>query len=108
MTITPRRLPSISTRGKRNYVRRINFRGNTSTADEVLRQEMIQMEGASASTDLIEGSKTRLQRLGFFGNVTVDTPSVPGVSDQIDVNYTVEEQSSGNLSASLGFLKVVV
>lgn len=89
--------------GKRNYVRRINFRGNTSTADEVLRQEMIQMEGASASTDLIEGSKTRLQRLGFFGNVTVDTPSVPGVSDQIDVNYTVEEQSSGNLSASLGF-----
>ena len=89
--------------GKRNYVRRINFRGNTNTKDEVLRQEMRQMEGASASTDLIEASKTRLERLGYFGNVTVDTPSVPGVSDQIDVNYQVEEQSSGNLSASLGF-----
>ncbi|TNC83175.1 MAG: outer membrane protein assembly factor BamA [Oleiphilus sp.] len=89
--------------GKRNYVRRINFRGNTNTKDEVLRQEMRQMEGASASTDLIEASKTRLERLGYFGNVTVDTPSVPGVNDQIDVNYQVEEQSSGNLSASLGF-----
>ena len=89
--------------GKRNYVRRINFRGNTNTRDEVLRQEMIQMEGASASTDLIEASKTRLERLGFFSGVTIDTPSVPGVSDQIDVNYNVEEQSSGNLSASLGF-----
>lgn len=89
--------------GKRNYVRRVNFRGNTNTRDEVLRQEMLQMEGASASTNLIEASKSRLERLGFFGNVTVDTPSVPGTSDQIDVNYSVEEQSSGNLSASLGF-----
>lgn len=89
--------------GKRNYVRRINFRGNTSTSDDVLRQEMIQMEGASASTDLIEASKTRLERLGFFSTVDVDTVVVPGLNDQIDVNYTVEEQSSGNLSASLGF-----
>lgn len=89
--------------GKRNYVRRINFRGNTNTRDEVLRQEMLQMEAASASTNLIDASKSRLERLGFFGNVTVDTPSVPGTSDQIDVNYSVEEQSSGNLSASLGF-----
>tara|TARA_R110002073_G_scaffold89014_4_gene211074 strand:- start:31296 stop:33683 length:2388 start_codon:yes stop_codon:yes gene_type:complete len=89
--------------GKRNYVRRINFRGNTNTRDEVLRQELLQMEAASASTDLIEASKSRLERLGFFGNVTVDTPSVPGTSDQIDVNYSVEEQSSGNLSASLGY-----
>jgi outer membrane protein insertion porin family len=89
--------------GKRNYVRRINFRGNTSTRDEVLRQEMIQMEGGSASTDLIEGSKAKLERLGFFSTVNIDTPSVPGTSDQIDVNYSVEETSSGNLSASLGF-----
>ncbi len=89
--------------GKRNYVRRINFRGNISTRDEVLRQEMRQMEGASASTDLIEASKTRLERLGFFSTVSVETPSVPGVNDQIDVNYKVEEQSSGSLSASLGF-----
>ena len=89
--------------GKRNYVRRINFRGNVTTKDEVLRQEMVQLEGASASTDLIEASKTKLSRLGYFGNVSVETPSAPGVNDQIDVNYSVEEQSSGNLSASLGF-----
>lgn len=89
--------------GKRNYVRRINFRGNINTRDEVLRQEMVQMEGASASTDLIELSKAKLEQLGFFSNVTIDTTSVPGTTDQIDVNYSVEEQSSGNLSASLGF-----
>lgn len=89
--------------GKRTYVRRVNFRGNITTSDEVLRQEMRQMEGASASTDLIEASKSRLERLGFFKTVTVETPSVPGVNDQIDVNYSVEEQPSGSLSASLGF-----
>lgn len=89
--------------GKRTYVRRVNFRGNISTKDEVLRQEMVQQEGSVASEELIESSKTRLERLGYFSTVTVDSPAVPGVSDQIDVNYTVEEQSSGNLSASLGY-----
>jgi len=89
--------------GKRAYVRRINFRGNTKTVDEVLRREMRQMEGGWASTDLIDASKTRLERLGFFKEVSVDTPAVPGTNDQIDVNYTVEEQPSGNVSASLGF-----
>ena len=89
--------------GRRTYVRRINFRGNVNTGDEVLRQEMRQMEGASASTGLIEASKSRLERLGFFKTVTVETPSVPGFSDQVDVNYSVEEQPSGSLSASLGF-----
>ncbi|MFE8073226.1 outer membrane protein assembly factor BamA [Marinobacteraceae bacterium S3BR75-40.1] len=89
--------------GRRTYVRRINFFGNTATHDEVLRQEMVQMEGAVASTDLIEGSKTQLERLGFFKTVNVETPAVPGTSDQIDVNYSVEEQPTGSLSASLGF-----
>lgn len=89
--------------GKRTYVRRINFRGNISTSDEVLRQEMVQMEAAAASTDLIESSKTRLERLGFFKTVTVETPLVAGTDDQIDVNYAVEEQSTGSLSASLGY-----
>ncbi|PJF38065.1 MAG: outer membrane protein assembly factor BamA, partial [Phototrophicales bacterium] len=59
--------------GKRNYVRRINFRGNVNTRDEVLRQEMVQMEAASASTDLIELSKSKLERLGFFSDVSIDT-----------------------------------
>ena len=71
--------------GKRAYVRRINFRGNTKTADNVVRREMRQMEGGSASTAKIEQSKVRLERLGFFKEVSVDTLEVPGKSDQIDV-----------------------
>ena len=89
--------------GKRAYVRRITFRGNTATHDEVLRREMRQMEAGWASTAAIEHSKVRLERLGFFKEVTVDTPAVPGTDDQIDVNYTVEEQPSGAISASLGY-----
>lgn len=89
--------------GQRSYVRKINFRGNTSTEDEVLRREMLQMEGASANTDLIQASKERLERLGFFSTVNVETPPVSNTNDQIDVNYTVEEQPSGSVSASIGF-----
>ncbi|OEY67033.1 outer membrane protein assembly factor BamA [Marinobacter sp. X15-166B] len=89
--------------GKRAYVRRVNFRGNVSTRDDVLRQEMTQMEGGVASTDRIEFSKTRLERLGFFKSVDVQTQPVPGTDDLVDVNYTVEEQPTGSLSASIGF-----
>jgi len=89
--------------GKRAYVNRINFRGNTKSADEVLRREMRQMEGGWASTYLIDQSKTRLERLGFFKEVNVETPAVPGVDDQVDVNYAVEEQASGSITASVGF-----
>ena len=89
--------------GKRAYVRRIEFRGNTKTADNVLRREMRQMEGASASSARIEHSKVRLERLGFFREVTVDTVEVPGTSDQVDVEYSVEEQPSGSIGASLGY-----
>jgi outer membrane protein insertion porin family len=89
--------------GKRAYVDRINFRGNTKSDDQVLRREMRQMEGGWASTYLIDQSKTRLERLGFFKEVNVETPAVPGVDDQIDVNYAVEEQASGSITASVGF-----
>ncbi len=89
--------------GKRAYVRRVNFQGNTVTQDTVLRREMRQLEGGWASTAMIEGSKIRLQRLGFFKEVNVETPSVPGTEDQIDVNYTVVEQPSGSISATVGF-----
>ena len=89
--------------GKRAYVNRINYRGNTKSADEVLRREMRQMEGGWASTYLIDQSKTRLERLGFFKEVNVETPAVPGVDDQVDVNYAVEEQASGSITASVGF-----
>ena len=89
--------------GKRAYVNRINFRGNTKTDDKVLRREMRQMEGGWASTYLIDQSKTRLERLGYFKEVNVETPAVAGVDDQIDVNYSVEEQASGSITASVGF-----
>ncbi|WBE24980.1 outer membrane protein assembly factor BamA [Denitrificimonas caeni] len=89
--------------GKRSYVNRINFRGNTKTMDEVLRREMRQMEGGWASTYLIDQSKVRLERLGYFKEVNVETPQVPGTDDQIDVNYSVEEQPSGSITASVGF-----
>lgn len=89
--------------GKRAYVRRINFRGNTTTQDDVLRREMRQMEGGSASTAQIEHSKVRLERLGFFKEVTVDTVEVPGIPDQVDVEFVVEEQPSGSMGLQLGY-----
>jgi outer membrane protein insertion porin family len=92
--------------GKRAYVRRINYSGNTKTRDEVLRREMRQMESSWASSSKIERSKTRLERLGYFESVNVETPPVPGTSDQLDVNYSVVEKSSGNLSAGIGFSQV--
>ena len=89
--------------GKRTYVRRINFEGNTKTADEVLRREMRQMEGAPASSAAIEQSRVRLDRLGYFKGANIETLEVPGTDDQIDLNYSVEEQASGSIGASVGF-----
>jgi outer membrane protein insertion porin family len=92
--------------GKRAYVRHINMKGNTKTRDEVLRREMRQMESSWASSSKIERSKTRLERLGYFEEVNVETPQVVGTSDQIDVNYKVTEKASGNLSAGIGYSQV--
>ena len=89
--------------GMRAYVRRVEFRGNTKTADSVLRREMRQMESASANNALIEMSKVRLERLGFFKEVNVENIPVAGTNDQIDVVYTVEEQPSGSIGASVGY-----
>ncbi len=89
--------------GMRAYVRRIEFRGNTKTADPVLRREMRQMEAGSANSALIEMSKVRLERLGYFKEATVENVPVAGTNDQIDVVYTVEEQPSGSIGASVGF-----
>ena len=89
--------------GQRAYVRRVSFRGNVVTQDEVLRREMRQFEGGWASTQQIDLSKVRLERLGYFRDVAVETPAVPGTEDQIDVDFTVAEQPSGSISATLGF-----
>lgn len=89
--------------GKRVYVRRINFYGNVNTGDEVLRREMRQMEAGWFSTQKIKRSRTRLDKLGFFTDVNVETPAVPGTTDQVDVNYTVTERPAGSLLASIGY-----
>ncbi len=89
--------------GKRTYVRRISFSGNKKTADDVLRREMRQMESAPASAAAIEQSRIRLERLGYFSKATVETPEVPGHDDLIDVEFEVEEQSSGSIGANFGF-----
>ena len=91
------------TSGKRAYVNRINFSGNSMTQDEVMRREMRQLEGGWASTTQIDLSKVRLERLGYFKGVDVETPQVPSTEDQIDVNFSVEEQPSGSISATLGY-----
>ena len=89
--------------GKRTYVRRINFAGNMTTIDDVLRREMRQMESAPASSAAIEQSRVRLERLGFFKTAAVETAEVPGTDDLIDVNFAVEEQSFGSIGGSLGY-----
>jgi len=88
--------------GNRTYVNRINFTGNLSTADDVLRREMRQLESAPASSQQIEQSKVRLERLGYFEAVEVETAEVPGTEDQIDVNYQVAEQNFGSVNFSVG------
>lgn len=92
--------------GKRVYVRKIVFKGNQSTEDEVLRREMRQLEGAWYSQAAIDRSKIRLQRLGFFKIVTIDTPKVPGTDDQVDLAIAVEEQNSGQFQFGLGYSQV--
>ena len=89
--------------GKRTYTRKILFEGNEITQDDVLRREMRQFEGAWASDDKIEQSRVRLERLGFFKEVNVETVPVPGTDDQIDVKFRVEEETTGNVGGNLGY-----
>lgn len=89
--------------GERVYVRRISIIGNTNTADHVVRRELRQFENGWISTNNVERSKQRLQKLGFFKDVSIETPAVPGAKDLVDVVYTVEEQSTGSINAGAGF-----
>ncbi len=92
--------------GSRTYVNRISFFGNTDTADEVLRRELRQMEGAPASNTALEQSKIRMERLGYFEEVEFETNQVPGTNDQIDVDFTVVEQLNGSIGGSIGYGQV--
>ena len=88
--------------GKRIYVRRINISGNSTTRDEVIRRELRQMESAMYSGSAIKRSKQRLDLLGFFKEVSIDTQPVPGSTDQVDLNVKVTEKETGNLMLSVG------
>jgi len=89
--------------GRRVYVRKINISGNVRTRDEVIRREMRQLEGAWFDATRIERSKVRIRRLGYFDDVNIETPPVPGVTDEADVEVTVTERNTGTLLAGIGY-----
>ncbi|WP_334187158.1 outer membrane protein assembly factor BamA [Noviherbaspirillum sp.] len=89
--------------GKRVYVRRVNIGGNTRTRDEVIRREFRQFENSWYDGQRIRLSRDRVDRLGYFTEVGIETPEVPGTTDQVDVNMTVVEKPTGNILLGAGF-----
>lgn len=88
--------------GKRVYVRRINIVGNSRTRDEVIRREVRQLESAWYASNKINRSKERIRRTDYFSDVNVETPAVPGTSDQVDLNISVVEKSTGSVQFGAG------
>lgn len=88
--------------GRRVYVRRINLTGNLRSRDEVLRREMRQLESSWYGADKIARSKQRLDRLQYFSDVNLETPAVPGTTDQVDLNVNVTERSTGSIMFGAG------
>ena len=89
--------------GKRAYVRHVNISGNTVTRDEVIRREFRQFESSWYDGDKVKLSRDRIDRLGYFKEVKVDTPESPGTSDQVDINLSVEERPTGNFTVGGSF-----
>jgi len=89
--------------GRRVYVRRINVAGNTKTRDEVVRREFRQFESSWYDGGKIKLSRDRVDRLGYFSDVSVDSNEVPGTPDQVDLTITVKEKQTGNLQIGAGF-----
>lgn len=88
--------------GKRVYVRRINIAGNTRTRDEVIRREIRQLESAWYASNKINRSKERIRRTDYFSDVNIETPAVPGTADQVDLNISVVEKSTGSVQFGAG------
>lgn len=89
--------------GRRVYVRRIQIGGNTRTRDIVVRREMRQQEAAWYDSNSIKESRDRIDRLGYFSDLNVDTQPVPGTPDQVDVNINVKEKPTGMLNLGVGY-----
>lgn len=89
--------------GRRVYVRRINVVGNTKTRDQVIRREMRQMESSWYDGEKINKSRSRVDKLGYFDEVNLETPAVVGSTDQVDVEVKVKEKPTGNLMLGAGF-----
>ncbi|MFT3665767.1 outer membrane protein assembly factor BamA [Piscinibacter sp.] len=88
---------------RRVYVRRINVAGNTRTRDEVIRREFRQFESSWYDGQRIKLSRDRVDRLGYFSDVSVDTTEVPGTQDQVDLTLSVKEKPTGNLMLGAGY-----
>jgi len=89
--------------GRRVYVRRINVQGNTRTRDEVIRREFRQFEASWYDGEKIRLSRDRVDRLGFFSDLSISTAEVPGAPDQVDLNIEVKEKPSASVSIGLGY-----
>lgn len=88
--------------GHRVYVRHINISGNSKTRDEVIRREFRQVENSWFDSTKVKKSKQRTDRLGYFSEVNIETPAVQGTADQLDVNVSVKEQSTGSFTIGAG------
>ena len=88
---------------RRVYIRRISVAGNTRTRDEVVRREFRQFESSWYDGRKIKLSRDRVDRLGYFSEVNVDTNEVPGTADQVDLTITIKEKATGNLQLGAGF-----
>jgi len=89
--------------GRRVYVRRVNITGNTTTRDDIIRREVRQYESAWFDSEKVRLSRDRIDRLGFFEKVEVETPAVAGSLDQVDVNFSIKERPTGSVQAGVGY-----
>lgn len=89
--------------GRRAYVRKVNIVGNSKTQDEVIRREVRQYEASWFDSDKVKLSRDRIDRLGYFDNVTVEPQPVPGTRDQVDLQVSVTERPTGSLSLGAGY-----
>ena len=88
--------------GRKVYVRRIDIEGNERTRDDVIRREFRQVESGWYAADKIDRSKVRLNRTQFFSDVNIETPAVPGSTDQVDLKVKVKERNTGSIMFGAG------